>query len=162
VHGAKYALVVTMEEKGKSNSFIYVFIAFAVMVLLFTSSTMLVGYFLSESIFNNNRWLSFGISLVVSLLLMFLLKETNRALSLGEYGAKMQFFRAGRFTLSFSFLVCGALIAALVVFLIDDVSSFTAATKSYGSLAGLLVSLCGIFDFFYVYYLFLGRGVSRV
>jgi hypothetical protein len=55
-----------------------------------------------------------------------------------------------------------SLLAALVVYLVDEVIYSSAALTPFGPLAALFVGFGAILEFIFTYYLFQGQGISRL
>jgi hypothetical protein len=147
------------ESHGTFVGLLFLFI----LILLSDCGTFLAAmYFLAESIKNNNRWLAFGLLFLLASLIRTLLIFLNHRMSNGDVGHRMQFLRSYRFADSFVSVTLGAFLAAGIIVLEDEVIHTTPSEVPFGSWAALLCSIACFYEFFSAYYIFLGRGVSRL
>lgn len=136
---------------------------FITVLLLYCTFFFCAAYFLSESLVNNNRWISAGLSTGLTLVLWLILRSLNVTLSDGVLGAKMQKLRINRLTDAFVSMAIGVFLAALIVLFVDDfLYAGAKATHSYGSLGVIFVVFSGFIEYFSVFFLFEGRGISRL
>lgn len=149
----------TSKEKGTFIGWLFLF----VLILLCDCGTFLSSmYFLAESIKNNNRWAAFSILFVLASLIRALLIFLNHRMSNGDLGHKMQFLRSYRFADAFVSVTLGAFLSAGIIVLVDETIHTTPSPVSFGSWAAFLCSLACFYEFFSAYYIFLGRGASRL
>lgn len=149
-------------SKQKNNPFPY-WLVFFLLVLLFQATSFLVGlYLLAEILRNGNRWIAFAVVVFVNLLLLLAISFLNEKMSKGFLGSAMQKIRISRFTAAFLTVMIASLLGALLVYFIDDVFYPSVALTPFGPIAALLASLGALLEFNFTYYLFQGRGISRL
>lgn len=151
-----------MEQRQRKGTFIGWLCLFVFILLNDCGSFLAAIYFLAESIKNNNRWLAFSLLFVFACLVRTFLLFLNHRMSQGDLGYRMQFLRSYRFADAFVSVTLGALLASGIIALVDNVILTTPADVPYGSWAALLCSLACFYEFFSAYYIFLGRGASRL
>jgi hypothetical protein len=149
-------------NKTKKNPFVYWLLLY-LLALSFQATTFLSGlYLLAETIRNGNRWVAFAIVVVANILFLLSTSFLNQKMSVGILGSSMQKLRSSRFTAAFLTVVVASLLSALLIYAIDERIYPTLASTPYGPLAALLVSLGGVLEFIFTYYLFQGQGISRL
>jgi hypothetical protein len=94
--------------------------------------------------------------------LLLAISFLNKKMSEGLLGSAMQKIRTSRFTAAFLTVMIASLLSALLIYAIDERIYPTLASTPYGPLAALLVSLGGVLEFIFTYYLFQGQGISRL
>lgn len=150
-----------MNSETKNSYFLW-WLGWFIFVLLVQSTSFFSSvYFFAESLEGEPRWLAMGILFGVSLLALIYVNHLNTRLSLGDLGSAMQPFRTSRFTAAFLTVAVSCLLAGLIAYLFDQVMLPLTWTPS-GALGALLLSLSGVVEFVLVYFLFQGRGITRL
>lgn len=149
-------------SKTKRNPFPYWLVLFLFALLLQATSFLTALYFLAESLGNGNRWIPFiGIALF-NILFLCIVSFLNRKMSVGILGSSMQRLRTARFAAAFLNVMATFLLAALWVYVVDDILYSSAVPTPFGPLAAFFVSIGAILEFIFTYYLFQGQGISRL
>lgn len=149
-------------SKTKRNPFPYWLILFLLVLFLQATSFFTGLYFLAENLRNGNRWIAFISIALINLLFLCIVSFLNQKMSVGILGSSMQRLRTARFTAAFLTVMVTSLLAALVVYLVDEVIYSSAALTPFGPLAALFVGFGAILEFIFTYYLFQGQGISRL
>jgi hypothetical protein len=148
--------------KTKQSRFGWWLTLFLLILLGYASFAFAGAYFLAETIFNGNRWWEFGGFAFAAVLFFVLLFFIDKKMSQGDLGSSMQKLRTSRFSAAFLSLVLASMIAAGLIFLFDGVVHTEPAANPFGALAAFLACLMAVFLFFNLYFIFEGRGVSRL